>query len=235
MKMAEKILLTLTVAMAAGCAQIARPINENFVFREDSWTASQKHANMQAAVTADEEFSSIRTRSLEVYAGAGPQELRFRRVTLIVAHSEGGKPFLGFKGHMHFEAIVPDGMPMLKLGDLVEVRVGKVYDHLKGFAQTGEGTAVLRLLCPGNLTRAEGPAVYKCAKNLAWFEPWGEDKRYFDGIIASTSGRPYLSSLKEHTELTFSPYYNETGTLLASAVTPLDHQNINNWPTPKRY
>lgn len=74
----RKILPALTVAIAAGCAQIARSISENFVFKEDSWAASQKHTNMQAVVEADEEYPTIRTRSLEVYAGVGPSPVAVR-------------------------------------------------------------------------------------------------------------------------------------------------------------
>lgn len=229
------LLLAAAALLLGGCAQMARPLNEHVMFTEDSWAKAQKNNNVQAIVEHDEAYSFLRMGGIEVVAGVGNAERRYRRVSLYMTHSEGGRPTLGFKGYMRFVAIVPDGMPLLKLGDVVEVRFGNVYDHLKGFATTGEGSAVLRLLCPVNENRGQLDALKACASHLAWYEPWGEDKRFYDGIVASPSGRPYLPSLKAHTELSFTPYYDDSGKVLPNAVVPAARPSLDNWPAPKRF
>jgi len=229
------ILAVFAALLLGGCAAAMRPLNEHLMFTEDSWAKSQKNANVQGIVDHDEDYNHWTMGSIETMSGVGPAERRYRRVSVFMDHSEGGKPMLGFKGYMRFEAIVPDGMPLLKLGDIVEVRFGKVYDHLKDFARTGEGSAVLRLLCPVNENRGQLDALKACATPLAWYKPWGEDKRFYDGIIASPSGRPYLPRLKDHVELSFTPYYDENGNVLPSAATPAVRPSLDNWPAPKRY
>jgi hypothetical protein len=223
------------IAVLAGCAAAVKPLTQNILQTEESWAASQRQQNVQAIVQKDEEYSTLTLSNQEVIAGAGPAEKTFRRVELMMVHSEGGKPFLNYKGIKRFAAIVPDGFPLLKWGDIVEVRYEGIYDRLKGFAHTKQGTAVLRVLCPGDPDRAKMPAFKACAKELNWHRPWGEDARYFDGIAAANSGRPYAAKLTDHTELSFTPYYDADGKPLATAVPPAPRPDITSWPAPRKY
>ncbi len=59
--------------------------------------------------------------------------------------------------------------------------------------------------------------------------------RYYDGVVASVSVRPYAASLKNHTELTFSAYWSDKSDPLPSVVIPGPRPSIKGWPNPKRY
>jgi hypothetical protein len=235
-------LLLAALAALTGCAQVGgtmaelgRPVAQNVTFTDSSWARAQKHANVQALVLHDETYANFRMHQLHVAAGVGPQEKAYRRVVLFMVHSEGGRPLGNYKGFMRFIAVVPDGMPKLKTGDLVEARMGPVYDYLKGFADSGEGTAVLRILCPNNARRADQDRFRQCASVLPWHQAWGEDKRYYDGILASPSARPYAPSLRYHAELAFTPYYDTHGNPLGGAVAPAPRPDITTWPAPTGY
>jgi len=93
---------------------------------------------------------------------------------------------------------------------------------------------VLRLLCPVNDGRGQLDALKACASNLAWHEPWGEDKRFYDGIAALPLGRSYAARLKDHTELSFTPFYDSDGHPLQDAVAPAPHPNLDRRPAPER-
>lgn len=240
-KIITSTLLFSAVALA-GCAQVGgtlaevgRPLAEKVTFTDDSWSKSQKNTNVQALVLYDEEYSIFRMHQLNVIAGVGAQEKAYRRVVLYIVHSEGGRPIGNYKGFMRFVAVVPDGMPLLKNGDLVEARVGNVYDYLKGFAQTGEGTAVLRILCPANTHRSQQERFKQCASELAWYKGWDDGQRYYNGIVAAASERPYLPKLSDHTELKFSPYYDVEGSALPQAAPPAARPDITTWPSPRKY
>lgn len=227
--------LTFLIAIFAtvvlsGCGTI-RPFGSG----DGDWSRSQLMANVQASVFFDEHYSGLATTGHSRFAGAGPAELTYRRVIVSIAHNEGGKPFLGMKGMRVFMVMVPDGMPLLKKGDLVDVRATRMYDYLQDFARTGEGSAVIRLLCPGeDKVTPERQAQFKaCASTLPWHQPWGEDKRYWDGIIASPSGYPFLPKLKDHTEFQYTPFYNAEGTQLATAVPRATRPDIMTWVPPK--
>lgn len=240
--MGFSMVLALSALALGGCAQVGgtlaevgRPLAEHATFTDSSWAQSQKNTNLQALVLQDEEYSTFRMSQLHVVAGAGPAEKVYRRAVLFVVHSEGGRPLGGYKGFMRLVAVVPDGMPLLKNGDIVEVRAGQVYDYLKGFAQTGEGTAVLRILCPTNSSAALQSRFKECAQELPWLQSWGEGKRYYDGILASPSARPYAASLRAHTELKFTPFYSANGEQLPTAVVPAARPDIQTWPSPTKY
>lgn len=213
----------------SGCGTV-RPFGSG----DGDWSRSQLMANVQASVIFDEHYSGFATTNHSRFAGAGPAELTYRRVMVSIAHNEGGKPILGFKGMRAFLAVVPDGMPLLKKGDLVDVRATTMYDYLQNFATTGEGTAVIRLLCPSEeVATPEKIAKFRaCGSTLPWHQPWGEEKRYWDGIIASPSGYPFLPKLKDHTEFAYTPFYDSEGNQLPTAVPRAQRPGIMTWVPP---
>jgi hypothetical protein len=220
--------------LTTGCGTLARGINENITSRAGSFAESNVKANIQAIVLQDESDTSFLMRSMSVSAGTGQAEVGYRKVPLFIANPAGGH-ILGLKGGYRFNAFVPDGMPMLITGDLVEVRFTAMYDYGKDFVKTGDGTAILRILCPGTVSRSEFDTFKVCASALAWHEEWGEGNRYYDGVVASASGRPYAASLKDYDDLSYTPFWSEKGDPLPSSVAPGPRPSIKGWPSPKRY
>lgn len=182
----------------------------------------QMMANVQAAVIFDEMYSSFALSNHDRYAGVGMEELKYRRILVKVYNSQGGRPLWGFSGSRAFEAAVPDGFPLLKAGDLVEVRATTWFDYLQNFDKSRDGSAVLRIICPttekGNSEQMR--KLKACASNLPWNSDWGEENRYFYGVLSSSSGREFLPRLSDYPELKFSPFYDELGNPLKSAVPP---------------
>jgi hypothetical protein len=228
---ALKFLSVLAAAITLSACGTIRPFGSG----DGDWSRSQLMANVQAVVIFDEHYSGIATSNHMRFAGAGPDEMAYRRVIVSIVHNEGGKPILGFKGIRAFIAVVPDGMPFLKKGDFVDVRATTMYDYLQGFAATGEGSAVIRLLCPGEeVATPEKVAKFKaCATSLPWHQPWGEDHRYWDGIIASPSGYPFLSKLKDYKEFQYTPFYDADGKPLSTSVPRAPRPSIVTWVPPK--
>lgn len=227
--------LALCAAMLAGCGHALRPLNENILATDSSWAKAQKFANVQGAVLSDEDYIGARLINGEATGGASKDLRRYRRVVVQLINSEGGSPIFGLAGRAEVLALVPDGFPRLLNGDLVEMRMLSLYDYLKTFRETGEGTAVLRLLCPTVHSRSEVKMWQNCASNYRWHEAWGEGNRYPLGVLAAPSGRPFLRSLKDHTELSFTPYYDESGRPLPQAVKPTEHPMLQGWEAPKAY
>ena len=213
----------------SGCGTV-RPFGSG----DGDFSRTQLMANVQAVVIFDEHHSGFATTNHSRVAGAGPSELTYRRVIVPIAHNEGGKPILGFKGMRVFLAVVPNGMSLLKKGDLVDVRATTIYDYLKNFSSTGEGTAVIRLLCPSEeVSTPEKAAKFRaCGSTLPWYQPWGEEKRYWDGIIASPSGYPFLAKLKDYTEFAYTPFYDSEGNQLPTAVQRAPRSSIMTWVPP---
>jgi len=231
MHILRSVALIATSAFLASCAAW----NEHVIQREDGYADSVKHNNMQGVVVAQEEYTSMRYRGiLATISGVGPQETRYRRVVVNFYNPDGGM-FLGLHGEMQLLVMVPDGFPILRGGDVVEMRTLGLYGYQKNFISSGDGAAVLRILCPRNERNEPGAAMHACGESLAWYDGWGEKYHFWEGIVASPSGRPWLPSLKDHTELSFTPYYDDAGNVLPTAVPPAPHPSIMNWPDPRRY
>jgi hypothetical protein len=90
-------------------------------------------------------------------------------------------------------------MPALKAWDLVELRQSGTYDTVKNFSKTGEGNAVLRVLC-----RRADPAYEKCVEALPRI---GAHKG--QGLMKTE----YPASLKSY-GFSFSPAYAKDGSAL---------------------
>lgn len=212
-----------------------RPLEENVFNVGSGWAKSQMMANVQAAVFWDERFDSFGQRGHDVRAGVGPDEKKYRRILVYIVHVEGGKPIFGRAGFRAFMVVIPDGMPLLKKGDIVDVRSTIFYDYLKDFDKTRDGSAVIRILCPAE-EKVGGEQTKKfkeCASTLPWHEPWGESNRYFNGILAMPSTTSFLPSLTDYKNLKYSPYYNAEGEMLTNAIPPAPRPSIMSWVAPK--
>jgi hypothetical protein len=93
-------------------------------------------------------------------------------------------------------AMVPDHIAELKAWDLVEIRQTGTYDTMKNFSKTGEGNAILRVLC-----RRSDPGYDQCADALP---------RIGSHRNEGSTGTPFLNSLKDY-GFTFTPAYTAKG------------------------
>jgi hypothetical protein len=124
------------------------------------------HVNLIGTVAFDEAFAGDYGRVAQgvLYVMAikkGSPEYRYRVVPTNLRHLNG---FL-YKsdGEVTYPtgAMVPDHLPELKAWDIVEVRQTGSYDVMEGFSKTGEGNAILRILC-----RKSDPGYEQCADAL---------------------------------------------------------------------
>lgn len=228
-KVCVHVAAAVVALLLAGCAGPAKMI----LTEEEDWPAAQRQANVNAAVAFDEEYSSFALSNHLSRASATPAVKRYRKVIVQMLNGEDEQPILGLTGIAAAVALVPDGMPLMKKGDLVEIRHYRMFGSLKSFESSGDGNAVLRLLCPSSPSRGDMAAFKACASNAKWQTRWGESNRYFTGILASPSGRPYAAHLRDHKELSFTPYYDEDGEPLAGAVQMRTRPDINRWTYPR--
>lgn len=99
-------------------------------------------------------------------------------------------------------AIVPDHLPQLKAGDLVELRQTGTWRTMENFVAKQEGNIVVRILC-----RRDAPDFMECAKTTP-----KTGKNYGVG----PTGTPYPASVKDY-GFSFTPWYDDQG----SALRPL--------------
>jgi hypothetical protein len=217
----SKLSILVCAAALAGCGTTA----ERAIFSDgtDGIAKRTLNANVRAMVSNDERQGGFVMNNFDRAAGVGPAERAYRRVSLMLILEDGGKPLFGrYSGMRAASALIPDGMPLLEKGDIVEVRTRAQWDGLKDFAQTGEGPAVLRIECQSSKKASkENVRRWKaCADKLSWVEAWGESNRYYFGILAKLPDTPYRASLKDHTDLYFTPFYGPDDEPLATRVIP---------------
>ena len=182
---------------------------------------------VQATVLNDEVSSSFALSNFDRGAGVGDAERVFRRVPILMILAADGKPPLFLRKHAARRAtlaLVPDGMPLLRRGDIVHVRTRDLWDGLKDFSKTGEGTAIVSLKCQGGSKPGKEEQILfkKCAERLPWLEEWGEELRFYEGILAVLPPVPYRDSLRDWKELSFTPFYDRDGSLLPNRVLPAE-------------
>lgn len=219
-------LLLIATALLAGCSAF-------IVTEEEQWPAAQRMANIQAVVAFDETYSGFALSNHSRRAGAAPIVKQYRKAIVTILNGDDEQPIFGKTGVAGAIALVPDGMPALRKGDLVEIRHVRLFGGLQDFDKTGDGNAVLRLLCPESPDRKDSETFKSCASNANWQKRWGEKHRYYTGILASPSGRPYAKNLKEHKELSFTPYYDDKGAPIPAAIPMGARPDINNWVYPR--
>lgn len=103
-------------------------------------------------------------------------------------------------------AMIPDHLPLLKEGDIVEVRQTGTYETLKGFSVSKEGNVVLRVLC-----QKADPGFAQCVAKLPSIGKYAG---------AGQTGTPYLPTVRQY-GFKFTPAYDMRGTPLRPLTAPL--------------
>lgn len=130
-------------------------------------------------------------------------ETRYRVVTIGIRESDNLR-------HMFLTgAAVPDALPLLRPGDIVEFRNTAMLDNLENFAQTKSGNIVLSVLC-----WREDPQFEQCAQTRAPWKGWGSR-----ASVSGVSPNPYRDDVSSY-GFTFTARYDDSGNVLASAPQP---------------
>lgn len=132
-----------------------------------------------------------------IVAGTPEYQLRVARVNL----ANTGSNLLWKAGELNFMggALVPDHLPRLKAGDVVEIRQTGTWRTMENFTTSGEGNIVVRILC-----RAEA-ADYQACKDT------GPKVGKYGG--AGETHSSYPASVRDY-GFSFSPMYSASGALL---------------------
>lgn len=163
-----------------------------------------QQVNVSAQVIRDEAWAgdypfAARNQLYTVGVIKGEPEYRMRVAFLQMRHPEyGAWVRAGGKGWVT-TGMVPDHLPPLKQGDFVELRQTGTVNVVKGFAASGEGNVVLRVLC-----RAQDPQYQSCTSSLpriGTFKGFGETNTF------------YPESVQEY-GFTFTPKYDAAGTAI---------------------
>ncbi|WP_139026509.1 hypothetical protein [Achromobacter arsenitoxydans] len=174
--------------------------------------ANMRQVNVAAQVIHDEVWAGdypfgARNQLYTVGVIKGEPEYSMRVAFLQMRHPEyGAWVRAGGKGWVS-TGIIPDHLPPLKQGDVVELRQTGTYNVVKGFVENGEGNVVLQILCS-----AGDPAFKECVAALpriGAFQGFGETSSY------------YPESIREY-GFTFSQNYDANGVALAVARKPLN-------------
>jgi hypothetical protein len=96
-------------------------------------------------------------------------------------------------------AYVPDQLPQLHAGDIVEVRQTGTWDTMKDFAKKGEGNIVVRIIC-----RKGEPSYDKCFEDAP---------RINKTKGVGRTNTPYPESVRDY-GYTFTPMYDDKGQAL---------------------
>lgn len=142
------------MALLAGCA--GNPVTEvtNQIFNlGQSVPAEMRDRHLAAWVGFDEAWAGSygnQARNALYVQGIKPgtPEYNLRVVRINLSNSEPGMLWME-QGKLTFMtgAVVPDSMPKLHAGDIVEVRQTGTWKTMEGFTQSGEGNVVVRVLC----------------------------------------------------------------------------------------
>lgn len=181
---------------------ITRAVNLNGATLKGAY----KQANLVGVVLVDEDYVGryprLACNSLHMQgASAGTPEMRYRVVSIGIRESD-------LIRHTFLTgAIVPDGLPPLAAGDIVEFRNQTGFDNFRDFSRTKEGGGiVLRVICFKDDPQFEG-----CAKTRA---PW---KGYlWRKEVSGVSDTPYRQSTASY-GFTFSERYDDDGNTLSGA------------------
>lgn len=165
---------------------------------------SMLNVHLVASVGFDEDFAgryNNPTRAVLYVAGVieGTPEYLYRVVRTNSGNLQGFAWVADGEGLYSTPALVPDSMPRLKAGDIVEFRQTSTWDVLKDFSKTGEGNVVTKILC-----RKAQPDYTACLEAAP-----RTGKTRGNG----PTGRPFPASVKDY-GFTFTPAYDSKGTLL---------------------
>jgi len=198
----------IIVALLSGCAinpvseALTRAINLNGATLKGAY----KQANLVGVVLVDEDYVGRYQRIIRGTlhmqgARAGSPEMRYRVVSIGIRESD-------LIRHTFLTgAIVPDSLPLLVAGDIVEFRNQTGFDNFRDFSRTKEGGGiVLRVIC-----FKDDPRFEECTKTRA---PW---KGYlWRKEVSGLSDTPYRESTASY-GFTFSERFDDEGEVLPGA------------------
>lgn len=195
--------LAVVAAMLGACN--ANPVTEvtNQIFNlGQSLPAEMRDRNLAGWVAFDEDWAGnyqrIASNALYVQGiKSGTPEYGLRVVRMNLAHSEPGMLWME-QGQLIFMtgAVVPDHLPRLHAGDIVEIRQTGTWKTMTNFVSTGEGNIVVRILCAKS--SPDYDACLDRAPMIGRFKGKGE------------THTPYPASVKAY-GFTFTPMYDGDG------------------------
>lgn len=180
----KKVFLAYPVFfLLAGC-QTPAVHTMNFILNGGATELDRnmRQVNVAAQVIRDEVWAgdypfAARNQLYTVGVIKGEPEYAMRVAFLQMRHPEyGAWVRAGGKGWVT-TGIIPDHLPQLKQGDFVELRQTGTSNVVKGFAATGDGNVVLRILC-----QAASPEFKACVARLpriGTFQGFGETSTYY--------------------------------------------------------
>lgn len=206
-KLSKWMCLGLLSLLMVGCqSPVHRAMNKGLQLGVEQ-PEDMRDRNTAMFVMKDEvHLSQLDSRSQNfVYLlGAGPKEpvAQYRVVYLGIKNPS--RVFYVAPGASLYPmaAIVPDHIPRLYEGDVVEVRQLGSFDVVRNFDSTKEGNIVLRVMC-----QIQKPDFGRCLMNNT-----PRIEKHFGFGPTKT---PYLASVAQ-SGFSFTPFYDELGTAIRS-------------------
>ncbi len=199
--------IATVVATLAACAinPLTEATSRAAALNGALFSSEYKQANLVGVVAFDEAYTDAyhyMWRNALYMQGAKPGAAprRYRVVPIGIRESD------LFRHTFMTGAIVPDHLPRLRAGDIVEFRNGSQFDNMVGFETTREGNVVLRVVC-----WSDDPAFLGCARTKAPWKGYGSRAE-----VSGVAGTPYRDVASYG--FTFSERYDDEGRVLPGAV-----------------
>lgn len=205
-KSLKYVVVLAMMATASGCATgpMAKAVTKAYNFGQDL-PAEMVNRHIAGWVGFDEQWADSYTRPARnalyvqgVAEGTPEYSMRVARVNL--SNSLPGVLWVD-QGQLQVMtgAMVPDHLPQLHAGDIVEIRQTGTYDTMKNFTVSGEGNVVVRILCQKGTPNYE--ACLDSAPKIGKYKGVGE------------THTPYPVSARDY-GFTFTPMFDEKGRAL---------------------
>lgn len=189
-------------SLLSACA--VNPVSEALTrainFNGHALSNEYEGANVVGVVLEDEkyvgQYHRILRNALHMQgARPGAVENRYRIVPIAIRESD------VVRHHFLTGAIVPDQLPQLIAGDIIEFRNPSGFDTFRGFAQTKQGGGiVLDVIC-----YKDDPAFDECTKTRSPWKGWGWNKE--PGGVGPS---PYVEDTGAY-DFSFSERYDDGG------------------------
>lgn len=190
-------------ALVAGCSTgpLAKSLTKAYNLGTE-FPPEMVSRHIAAWVAFDEDYISnynLSSRNSLYTQGVseGSPEYRYRVARVNLVNSSEGVLWVETGSTQFFSgAIVPDHLPKLHAGDIVEVRQTATYDTMKDFSKTGEGNIIVRILCQKGT-----PNYQKCLDDAP---------RINKAKGSGETHTPYPASIRDY-GFTFTPMFDEKG------------------------
>ena len=204
MKLFKPLLLAIALALSGCSANPTMKVTTRMFNFGIELTPEMVGANMVGVIGFDEDFAGNYGRLAKnaLYGQGieeGVPEYQYRVVRVNIQQTNRAGWYAPGRITLTTGAMVPDHLPRLRAGDIIEIRQTGTYETMKDFARINEGNIIVRLLCP-----KAAPDYEACV-----------DRQPSIGKYKTSgfSRTPYPASVKEY-GFTFTPAYDTTGKLL---------------------